>query len=270
MNSSIFIEPQEVVTNLDDYVFLDCRYRLTESNYGNESFKKSCIPGAFYMDLNRDMASMIRSQGGRHPLPELDRLRNKLESFGITNNTQIICYDDNLSGSARMYLLLEILGLNDVRILNGGFPRWLELGFKTSQGDFRSVKRGKIDTVTNLGIIASHNDILEDKNKTVIDARERYRYLGIQEPIDKIPGRIPGAVNIPYTDLMDGISLKDQSALRILLGELKDGDILYCGSGVTSCINYIAMKLVDLQPRIYIGSYSDWISRNLPVETGEE
>ncbi len=269
MVDRIFIEPQEVVKHLDDFVMLDCRYRLTDTFYGEKAFRKSTIPGAFYFDLNKDMASPVKDIGGRHPLPDMNILRKKLENSGISTDSKVVCFDDNLSGAARMFLLLEILGVLNVKILRGGFPKWVELGYPCSEGVGKSNTIGKIKVKETTENIATHSDIISIEDSSVIDARENYRYLGEKEPIDTIPGRIPGAINIPYTDLMDGIGLKSEEELRSILKGSRDGDIIYCGSGVTSCINYIAMKSIGIQPRLYVGSYSDWISRNLKVESGK-
>lgn len=268
MQDYIFMEPEEVMKHLDELKLLDCRYRLTDISYGEVSFRMSTIPGAFHMDMNRDLASPVNVEGGRHPLPDMNVLRRKLEKFGISTHSMVVCFDDNLSGAARMFFLLDILGLPNVKILKGGFPAWVDLGYPCAEGAESFCEMGKIEHTGNNSIIATHSDIISVHSEQIVDARENYRYRGEREPIDRIPGRIPGSVNIPYTDLMEGIGLKSESELHSILSDSKDGDILYCGSGITSCINYIAMKSIGIQPRVYVGSYSDWISRNLKVETG--
>ena len=269
MDSFLFIRSAFLKEHLKEYVVIDCRYRLTDKDFGINAFHNEHISGAFFVDLNTDMASPVKEVGGRHPLPDFDKLRSRLESYGISNSSEVVCYDDNLSGAARMYLLLEMLGIQSINILEGGFEEWKSLGYPTERGKGNSQeKHGTISGPIKTNMIVDHKDILFRDNFKVIDAREKYRYLGENEPIDKFPGRIPKSINVPYLDLMDGVGLKDKNDLIGILSDFGDGDAVYCGSGVTSCIIYIAAKLIGKNPKIYVGSYSDWISRGLPIETG--
>jgi thiosulfate/3-mercaptopyruvate sulfurtransferase len=271
MESKVLISVKELNQILNKVTILDCRYRLTEPDYGFKEFVKSHIPGAFFMDLNSHLASEVKLTGGRHPLPDIDMLKTRLEEIGITNDTSIVCYDDNLSGAGRCWFLLKYMGILNVRVLNGGFDEWNKFGLIVESGTERKVPPGHIDVELNSDLIATHEDILNQSNKhKIIDARETYRYEGRKEPIDKIAGRIPGAINIPYTELMNGTVMKRKDELKKLLNGLQDGDILYCGSGVTSCVNFLAMEYIGIRPKLYVGSYSDWISRDLDVERDQD
>ncbi len=271
MEADVFISVDEMKNILHKAVILDCRYRLTEPDFGYNEFLKSHIPGSFFMDLNGHLASEVKLTGGRHPLPDIDKLKERLEEIGISNSSTVLCYDDNLSGAGRCWFLLRYMGIKKVRVLNGGFREWETSGLPVETGPERKVIRGHIKTELNSDMIATHEDILNQSGKhRIIDARESYRYEGREEPIDRIAGRIPGAVNIPYTELMNGAKIKERDELRQFFRNVKDGDILYCGSGVTSCVNFLAMEYIGIKPKLYVGSYSDWISRNLDVETDVE
>ncbi len=267
MATGVLISAAELRDRLEEIATLDCRYRLAEPEYGSNRFLESHIPGAFFMDLNDHLASKVGKTGGRHPLPDIDCLKERLEEAGISNDTEVVCYDDNLSGAGRCWFLLRYMGLSNVRVLNGGFQEWESGKFHTEKGKSIFRRRGHVNVKLNEGMLATYVDILNsDGNHKVIDAREAYRYEGKEEPIDKIAGRIPGAINIPHSELMEGAKLKSREELRNYLKGVKDGDILYCGSGVTSCVNLLAMEELGIKPRLYVGSYSDWISRNLEVE----
>lgn len=267
MKSDVLISVKELNQVLGKVTILDCRYKLTDPEYGFSEFVKSHIPGAFYMDLNSHLASEVKKTGGRHPLPDIEMLKSRLEEVGISNDTRVICYDDNLSGAGRCWFLLRYMGLVNVLVLNGGFEEWKRMNFIVESGPERKASRGHIDVKLNPDMIATHEDILKESAKhKIIDAREPFRYEGKKEPIDKIAGRIPGAINIPYTEMMNGTTLKKRKELIPFFKDIHDGDILYCGSGVTSCVNFLAMEYIGIKPKLYVGSYSDWISRNLDVE----
>ena len=196
MESKVLISVKELKQILNKVTLLDCRYRLTEPDYGFNEFVKSHIPGAFFMDLNSHLASEVKLTGGRHPLPDIDILKTRLEEVGITNDTSIVCYDDNLSGAGRCWFLLKYMGILNVRVLNGGFDEWNKFGLVVESGPERKVPPGHIDVKLDSGLIVTHEDILNQSNKhKIIDARETYRYEGREEPIDKIAGRILSQCN---------------------------------------------------------------------------
>jgi thiosulfate/3-mercaptopyruvate sulfurtransferase len=267
MEESIFINPKQLSDIIKNVVIFDCRYRLTDKNYGISNYISGHIPGAFLMDINEDMASEVKSTGGRHPLPDLKKFKEKLEQCGIYNETSVVCYDDNLSGAARLWFLLRYFGITNSLILEDGIDGWISDGFSLESGNEVRKSKGNITLHPKNELLATYEDLLDVKSGTkVIDAREEYRFRGESEPIDKIPGRIPNSINIPYTELMDGVKLKNADSIKKLLKDTHTGDIIYCGSGVTSCINYVAMVSIGLEPKLYIGSYSDWISRGMKIE----
>ncbi|MGP6207441.1 sulfurtransferase [Cuniculiplasma sp. SKW3] len=249
-------------------IVYDCRYRLTEPEWGYNKYMEGHIPGAFFFDLNKDMASEVREHGGRHPLPDMSVFTKKLESTGLNDNSMVVCYDDNLSGAARMWFLLKYIGHDNCYILDGGIEAWVSSGGELEKGERIPDLKGKISPRIRKDLVADHRFIWENRDKIeLIDARENYRYRGESEPIDKIPGRIPGSVNIPYLELMNGSQFKGEEELRKIFREVDKRPVMYCGSGVTSCINYFVMDSLGMSPMLYVGSYSDWISfKENPIE----
>ena len=104
----------------------DCRFSLTEPELGRQQYQNSHIPGAFYLDLNRDLSSLVQKHGGRHPLPNPTELADKLSSMGIDSQTLVVAYDDSrFAFAARLWWLLRYMGHERVAVLDGGFQGWL-------------------------------------------------------------------------------------------------------------------------------------------------
>ncbi|MGP6293308.1 sulfurtransferase [Caldiplasma sukawensis] len=266
--SNILIYPEELKNNIDGYFIIDCRYNLMDKEYGKRKFLEGHIPGAVFLDLNEDMAGQVGRVGGRHPIPDLEKFVEKLEKIGLSSGDVVVAYDDNLSGASRLFFLMEMISFKNVRILQGGFNRWLKLSYDIEVGEQKIRKKGKITFKIKRDMEVDHQFILDNRGRiTIVDARENERYRGIKEPIDPVPGRIPGSLNIPYKELMsDESSFKPVEELSEIFKKLGDNPVIYCGSGVTACVDYVAMKILGKKPLLYSGSYSDWISRGLSVE----
>lgn len=262
------ISPGELRKIVGSAVIYDCRYRLTEPGWGFEQYRSGHIPGAFFFDLNEDMASGVGEHGGRHPLPDFQDFIMKIEGTGINDETMVVCYDDNLSGAARMWFLLKYIGHDNCYILNGGIDDWISSGGPVEKGVRDKNLNGVIHPKYRDDLVADHGFIWAHRNEIeLVDARENYRYRGESEPIDRIPGRIPGSINIPYLDLVDGARFREDDELRRILKGIDRRPVMYCGSGVTSCVNFFAMDSLGMHPVLYAGSYSDWISyTENPVE----
>ncbi len=262
MPEKIFIDAERASKIIDNVIFYDCRYRLTESDFGEREYKKAHIPGAYFFDLNRDLAGKVDVEGGRHPMPDLEIFKEKLEIAGLTDETTAICYDDNLSGAARMWFLLNLIGHNNTFILNGGIEAWKSIGAPVTANIPSHRIDGKISLKLNKSILVDMDKVRESIGKyQIIDVRDETRFLGRSEPIDRIPGRIPGSINIPFQNLINGSYLKSDEELRDILKLAENDTILYCGSGVTSCVTFAVLKMLGKNPLLYLGSYSDWISR---------
>lgn len=244
-------------------VILDCRFNLMDKSQGLSLYRQGHIPGAYYVDLERDLSSPVQTHGGRHPLPNLERLQEKLRSFGIGQHTTVVVYDDSrMAYAARAWWLLKYMGHADVRILNGGFNAWInnkgaidrrEPAFK--QGNF------KLDVQANSTI--TRDQIQSDNAMVLIDSREPRRFQGLEEPIDPIAGHITGAVNFFWQDVTDeNAFVKTIDAQKAHWSRLADSKNLgvYCGSGVTACVNIFSLHLCGINAKLYPGSWSDWCS----------
>ncbi|PGS48954.1 sulfurtransferase [Bacillus sp. AFS041924] len=248
-------------------VFLDCRFQLSNPAYGFNEYQKSHIPLSRYVDLNKDLSSSVQKHGGRHPLPNLNDFGKLLGELGIDHDTIVICYDDGTNdNAARCWFLCNLVGHKFTFVLNGGYKKWLENGFEvTTNVEEVLPKNFEINVQDHL--ISSMHEVKRNSNReafNLIDSRENIRYIGEFEPIDRIAGHIPGAKNSFWKDVLtESGEFKTTEELQALFSPYNKGDetVVYCGSGVTGCVNYLGLiEAGYTNVKLYPGSFSDWIS----------
>lgn len=245
--------------NKEDIIIFDCRFRLSDFDAGKKMYNEGHIPGAYFLDLEEHLSGEKGEHGGRHPLPDEDTFVNIMRRCGVRNGSTVVAYDDQMAGSARLWFLLRYIGHNNIAILDGGIQEWVNAGYELSR-DIPPEKGGDIVPRIREHLVADRTDVRNHGTRKIIDCRENIRFCGITEPIDKKAGHIPDAINIPYTLLLKNNHFIDDKEIRKLFEGIPEGSIVYCGSGVTSCINLFAMDKIGLNPKVYAGSWSDWIS----------
>jgi thiosulfate/3-mercaptopyruvate sulfurtransferase len=264
--------------HLDDpsVVVVDCRFDLANPDGGRAAYAEAHIPGAAYLDLERDLSGPKGQHGGRHPLPAVDQFSRTLGALGIDEAVTVVAYDVPQTGIApRLWWMLRYLGHDRVHVLNGGWPAWRaarlpvnrDVGPKRAARKF--VARPRPDfTVT----VQEVRRIAPEGGARLVDSRAAERYRGEVEPLDPVAGHIPGAVNLPWNETLDEAGrLKPRAALAERFAGFRGGEVVvYCGSGVTACANLLAMEEAGLHgARLYPGSWSDWCSYpDNPVATG--
>jgi thiosulfate/3-mercaptopyruvate sulfurtransferase len=261
-----------------DLVIADCRFDLAKPDLGQEQYEQDHIPGAVYFHLNTDLSGPVTEHGGRHPLPGVAELSAILGQKGIDQSKKVVAYDDQGGAmAARLWFLLKYLGHDEVYVLDQGYQRWKERGFPVSS-EIPVTEQITFVPRVRQNMICSMEDVrkrLGSPNAIIIDSRSSDRYRGENETIDPVGGHIPGAWNECWMDsLQDGRWKTKEQLEERLQRYLQNRDkelVLYCGSGVTACANFIAFEEVGLKPRLYAGSWSDWISyKDNPVAKGEE
>ncbi len=247
---------------------IDCRFSLNDINLGRQQYEKNHILGAFYLDLNQDLSSSVQKHGGRHPLPDRDIFCQKLAQIGITlNETFVIAYDDNFSAFAsRLWWLLRYFGHEKVAILNGGYSAWKTHNYPVTEV-IPDSEKGSFDAQPQTDWVYHRDQVRELKDLSeivLIDSREGDRYRGESEPIDPVAGHIPGAINLPWKTSLDEkayFKTSEDQQKRWLDYEDKKEIIVYCGSGVTACVNLFSLHLAGISKgKLYSGSWSDWCS----------
>lgn len=246
---------------------VDCRFQLADSNWGEEQYQISHIKGAYYLSLDRDLSSKVQRHGGRHPLPDLDLLAQKFAKMGIVHNeTLVVAYDDaRFAFAARLWWLLRYLGHNSVVLLDGGWNDWLKHDYPVNSAVVED-RAGSFSPQPHPDWLIDINAVKSAQNQDhviIVDSRDRDRYLGLTEPIDPIAGSIPGAVNSPWKQVSDQLGyLKSKQAQQQLWQDYQQGKIIvYCGSGVTACVNLFSLSLAGINnTKLYPGGWSDWCS----------
>lgn len=260
-----------------DVKIVDCRFSLSKPDEGERLYKESHIPGAYFFDLEKQLSAPVSKHGGRHPLPDIEQFRHEIEQAGIENTKTVVAYDGGEGAFAsRFWWLLTYIGHDKVYVLNGGFKGWVEAGYPTTK-EVPKPEPANFKVSIRKEMLATYEEIKEivankKKSPILIDSREKARYLGKEEPIDKIPGHIPGAMHKFWAEGLENGFFKGSEEQKKRFAELdqKEPIIVYCGSGVTATPNYIALKMAGYQNvKLYAGSYSDWVSySDNPVEKG--
>ncbi|WP_042220493.1 sulfurtransferase [Oceanobacillus manasiensis] len=264
--------------NKDNTVIVDVRFQLTDSEAGRKQYIKDHLPGAVYLDLEKDLSSKPEKHGGKHPLPDMTAFSRKLGKIGIDHETTVVIYDqENEMFASRLWWLLHSLGHQRSYVLDGGYNEWVRQGndITDQMPELDSKLFRPIILEGQTANIEEVREKLENDTAILIDSRERERYLGNKEPLYHKAGHIPGAKNYFWKNVLNSkgawkkdIELKDQFS-----NLSKDTQIIVsCGSGISACPNVLALKMAGYENvKLYPGSFSDWISYDEnEIETKEE
>lgn len=284
MAFTTLISAAEVAAHLDDpdWVVVDCRFALADTEKGRRDYLAAHIPGAVYAHLDEALSSpIIPGRTGRHPLPAIDDFAATLSAWGIDERTQVVAYDDASAFIAgRLWWMLRWLGHDAVALLDGDWRLWQAEGRPTRSGvEMRTPRTFTPHPRPHL--LATTDEIVAQLGAPslhLFDVRMDDRYRGENEGIDPVAGHIPGAVSASYRHNLDADGrFLTASELReryeALLGDTPVQDaIFYCGSGVSAVHDLIALEIAGLgMGRLYVGSWSEWIAdRSRPVATGEQ
>jgi thiosulfate/3-mercaptopyruvate sulfurtransferase len=241
------------------------------------------LQGAVHVDLDTDLATItpITSNGGRHPLPDPTKFASVLTRLGITPESHVIVYDDKngANAAARFWWMLKSFGHKKVQVLDGGFDAAIKEAVPVSSG-VEQPTTTKPYPVSNWSLPLSNikevEQFAKDDKFLVIDVRDTVRFNGEKEPIDLVAGHIPGATNIPFATNLDSNgyflspSQLNNKYTEALAGRDKEKVIVHCGSGVTACHTLLAMDYAGIDiPKLYVGSWSEWSTSNMPVATNK-
>jgi thiosulfate/3-mercaptopyruvate sulfurtransferase len=229
------------------YQFVDCRWELGKPERGRELYLGGHIPGASFLDVDTDLSSPA-GERGRHPLPDQQEFGRAAARAGVGNGVFVIAYG-SMGGAERLWWLLRHFGHDDCAVIE--FGSWhgpLVAGLEEVEPAELTLRPRHDDTIAAAELDRRGEDLV------VVDARLRSRWRGEANPIDKKPGRIPGALNAPW----------NESTPELPEGEL----VAYCGSGVTATALLHRLHLAGRDGKLYPGSWSEWEQLDLPVERG--
>jgi thiosulfate/3-mercaptopyruvate sulfurtransferase len=269
MTYTTLVDAATLQQYLDDarWVIVDCRFNLADTEAGRRAYQAAHIPGAIYAHLDEDLSNPPATDYGRHPLPAPEVLTARFSQMGIGPGVQVVAYDDaNGMIAARLWWMLRYMGHEAVAVLDGGWSAWQSAGYAVRGGEERR------ETAVFQGQPRRDWLVVQDEVPSVpllVDSRDGARYRGEVETIDPVAGHIPGAVNFYYQAnwgengrYLPPATLRAQFAN--LLGDVPpEQATFYCGSGVSACVNLLAMKQAGLgDGRLYVGSWSEWCSGN--------
>jgi thiosulfate/3-mercaptopyruvate sulfurtransferase len=253
-----------------DVVLADVRWYL-DGRSGRAAYDAGHLPGAVFVDLDAWLAGPPGA-AGRHPLPDPVTFARGMAGLGVGDDDAVVAYDD-AGGvvAARLVWMLRATG-RDAALLDGGLAAW----------------GGRLETMTPsrpparftavpwpAELVASIDEVAGGR-AVLLDARERARHLGLEEPVDPRAGHIPGARSLPARELLDDAGRLHAAAdLRARFARAGGEDattvVASCGSGVTACHTLLALEHAGLgRGRLFPGSFSQW-SRDpaRPVASGE-
>ena len=234
------------------YQFVDCRWELGRRGAGRELYLAGHVPGASYLDVESDLSG-TPGPAGRHPLPEAGAFAAAASRAGIGAGVFVVGYG-SMGSAERLWWLLRHFGHDDCAVFD--LDAWrgpLRVGEEAVEPAELVPRERAGDTVGADELATRLAELV------VVDARVPERWRGEPNPIDQVPGRIPGAVNVPW----------NSPSNTLLLGELPAGEVVaYCGSGVTACVLVHRLALAGREAKLYPGSWSEWEQRHLPVERG--
>jgi len=257
----LLIDAQELRERLDELVVLDARVSA-------EAYSKGHVRGAIHADLERDLSAPADpSEGGRHPLPPLERWAETLGRWGITPESRVAIYDDRggALAAARAWWMLRAVGHAAVSVVDGGYSALEAAGVPAEDERPTSQPAPSYPVQPWRSTVGLAEVEARSAERTLIDVRAAERFRGESEPLDPVAGHIPGAVNLPFADNLDSAGrFRDPATLRARYeGALNGADpanaIVSCGSGVTACHGLLAMAHAGLgDAALYVGSWSEW------------
>ena len=257
-----FVSAGWLAENIDHVALCDVRMR-PDAAQARREFEAGHLPGARFVDLNSDLAAPPAEVVGRHPLHDPVIFAALMGLLGIGPDTPVVAYDNSAGAlAARLVWMLRATG-TPAAVLEGGSGAWSG-PLETGDVEVVPVERPVIPWPDELLATAEDVATATADGVPLIDSRASERFRGETEPLDKVAGHIPGAVNLPFAShLENGLLIAPERSRGRLAAVGFDGEgpapIVYCGSGVTACVNLLIAEHVGLgRGRLYVGSWSGW------------
>lgn len=277
MSAIIKLEELLSLKNAENLLIFD----VSNNPNARKNYDAKHLEGALFVDINSQLADIKpnTADGGRHPLPRLEKFCETLEGLGISPSTHVVLYDDKngANAAARFWWMLKAVGHEKVQVLDGGLHAAIKGGFPMSEKVENLPKKGEYKSdkwLLPIADLAEIDEVYRNSDYLIIDVREAPRYNGETEPFDKIAGHIPNARNMPFAENLDaeGFFLSPETLREKYSKELENFNtenvIVHCGSGVTACHTLLALDYAGFEiQKLYVGSWSEWSSNDRPIAT---
>lgn len=253
----------------DDLVILDASIKKTA--FGSISVSNAYLPNARPFDIKQLFSFSHNTIS--ETLPKENQFEKVCQELGINKTSSIVVYDNRgIYSSPRVWWLFKAMGHDNIAVLNGGLPEWINKALPTATDYKAAWKRGNFKAQFNIKTVIPFEDIkanITTPKFTLIDARSATRFNGTScEPRAHIKsGCIPGSINIPYTEVLDGHKYKPLEALNQIFNPYNSRNcklVYSCGSGITACIVLLAGVITyNKGISLYAGSWTEWAEKNL-------
>lgn len=249
--------------NAKNLIILDATIqKATDTSNGTVSPEQ--IPNSRYFDLKHKFSDI--SAAFPNTIPSSTQFEIEAQQLGVNQDSAIVIYDEKgIYSSPRAWWLFKTMGFNNVAVLDGGLPEWNSKEYPTEKLTSQSFPRGNFKTNYDQHMMCFFENmktIVEGNQSFILDARSKERFHGItKEPRKGLrSGHIPDSINLPYTQLLDGNTLKPQSELKLLFNNFESRHMVFtCGSGITACILALAADVCDYKNKsVYDGSWTEW------------
>lgn len=274
--------------NLDDpeLVILDATVVLDpdtwNANSGRSAWEESHVPGSAFVDLIAEFSDPAGDVGlpegvRAYRLPSPEAFAEAISAYGVSNDTPVVVYDTTAGmWASRLWWLLRVHGHENVAVLDGGWDRWEEEGRPSSSEPAPERAHGQFNPQLRPELVATKDEVkaaIDDEDVVLVNALWPELFRGeAKTPLER-PGRIPGSVNVPFTETAneDG-TLKAPEEVRALFAEAgaSDGEIItYCGGGIAATYDALALATAGIDAAVYDGSLVEWVADpELELETG--
>jgi thiosulfate/3-mercaptopyruvate sulfurtransferase len=279
MTWTTLIGADELAEHIDRCLVVDARHDLADPQASRRAYAEGHVPGALFLHMDEDLSGPKTGRNGRHPMPGREQVRARLAALGLSDDVQLVVYDAANGMAGRLWWMAKWIGHDAVAVLDGGIAAWRKAGYPMTAEPTAPRAPGRLtlrDPLATLADAAQTGRAAADGARLVLDARPGERYRGEVEPIDPVAGHIPGALSRPWAlNVREDGRFKPAPVLRaefeaLLAGRAPEAMVNSCGSGVSACMNLLAMAHAGLPgAALYGGSWSEWIADpQRPVATG--